>query len=395
MLAALPPADQAEYARDFRNADETIGTGRVAATTEDRLRFWQRWIQYVRPLPINPYLISTPFQPKIRAITGFAERVRSGYYGHGDRVSCGRVQTAIRAVSQTCELDNGESPIRKGPKEYLKPLELLFAGYRKQDPDSVPELAVPVTLVNQIVTQYTAPGTTAKDHAIADLSLIAFYFLLRVGEYTHPRKKGTTRTQQFRFQDIAFKHENTFVQRDAPNSTILQATGGTLRLSNQKNGIRGSLIHRCKLATEDTTFCPIKALGRRYLHLRDNNASKDDLISLYWDHNGQHHIQPDDILKAVRIACVQLKLESQGITPDRIGSHSLRAGGAMALKFAGADRDDIKKLGRWSSDTFLIYIHDQIAAYQEGWTTKMAEHRDFFNLEGAFSTLHIDPPPLA
>ena len=65
---------------------------------------------------------------------------------------------------------------------------------------------------------------------------------------------------------------------------------------------------------------------------------------------------------------VQLDLGKNGIIPERVGTHSLRAGGAMALKFAGADRDDIKKMGRWSSDTFLIYIHDQIAEYSEGWT---------------------------
>jgi len=43
----------------------------------------------------------------------------------------------------------------------------------------------------------------------------------------------------------------------------------------------------------------------------------------------------------------------------------------MALKFAGADRDDIKMMGRWSSDIFLIYIHYQIAEYSEGWTKKI------------------------
>ena len=56
----------------------------------------------------------------------------------------------------------------------------------------------------------------------------------------------------------------------------------------------------------------------------------------------------------------------------------------MALKMPGADRDDIKKMGRWSSDTFLIYIHDQIAEFSEGWTKKMATPRSYFNLEGAF-----------
>ena len=57
----------------------------------------------------------------------------------------------------------------------------------------------------------------------------------------------------------------------------------------------------------------------------------------------------------------------------------------MALKFAGADRDDIKKMGRWSSDTFLMYIHDQIAEHSEGWTAQMGVSRPFHNLEGAFT----------
>ena len=56
----------------------------------------------------------------------------------------------------------------------------------------------------------------------------------------------------------------------------------------------------------------------------------------------------------------------------------------MALKFAGANRDNIKKMGRWSGDTFLIYIHDQIVEYSEGWINKMTTLWSYFNLEGAF-----------
>ena len=42
----------------------------------------------------------------------------------------------------------------------------------------------------------------------------------------------------------------------------------------------------------------------------------------------------------------------------------------MELKFDGTDRDHIKKMDWWSSDTFLVYIHDQITEYSEGWTNK-------------------------
>ena len=57
----------------------------------------------------------------------------------------------------------------------------------------------------------------------------------------------------------------------------------------------------------------------------------------------------------------------------------------MAIKFAGGDRDDIKKMGRWSFGTFLIYIHDQIAECSEGWMDKMSTPQSFFNLEGDFT----------
>ena len=42
----------------------------------------------------------------------------------------------------------------------------------------------------------------------------------------------------------------------------------------------------------------------------------------------------------------------------------------MAIKFSLSDQYDIKKMGRWSSDTILIYIHHQIVEYSEGWTGK-------------------------
>ena len=65
-------------------------------------------------------------------------------------------------------------------------------------------------------------------------------------------------------------------------------------------------------------------------------------------------------------------LEAKGYHPSRIGSHSLRAGGAVALKLAGYDDTVICKLGRWSSNTFLTYIRNQIGNLTAGVATAMA-----------------------
>ena len=62
----------------------------------------------------------------------------------------------------------------------------------------------------------------------------------------------------------------------------------------------------------------------------------------------------------VRTEAQQLNLSAQGIDPDLVGSHSLRAGGAMALKLHGYEDTTTKKMGRWIGLTFLEYIHNQI-----------------------------------
>ena len=45
--------------------------------------------------------------------------------------------------------------------------------------------------------------------------------------------------------------------------------------------------------------------------------------------------------------------------PAEFGLQGLRAGGALALRAAGAPREVIMAMGRWASDTWMIYIRDR------------------------------------
>ena len=54
----------------------------------------------------------------------------------------------------------------------------------------------------------------------------------------------------------------------------------------------------------------------------------------------------------------------------------------MAMKLNGEDHDTIRKQGRWSSDTFLMYIHEQIAAFSSGISKRMSQNIPFINLKG-------------
>jgi hypothetical protein len=67
---------------------------------------------------------------------------------------------------------------------------------------------------------------------------------------------------------------------------------------------------------------------------------------------------------------------------SRIGTHSLRASGAMALKLQGVSNSTIMKISRWTGLTFLTYIHAQIGALNAGLSQQMATRIHFVNVGG-------------
>ena len=76
------------------------------------------------------------------------------------------------------------------------------------------------------------------------------------------------------------------------------------------------------------------------------------------------------IQATLRLAASRTSLWQEGFVLNRIGTHSIRAAGAMALFLNGVEPLTIRKLGRWRSETWLTYLHSQIAKL----TTGMACH---------------------
>jgi hypothetical protein len=88
------------------------------------------------------------------------------------------------------------------------------------------------------------------------------------------------------------------------------------------------------------------------------------------------------IVPTVREAARLTNLLDHGYNRKCIGAHSLRASEAMAMKLNGVDAETIKKVGRWMSSTFLIYIYSQIAALNAGLAQQMVNPLYFQNIGG-------------
>ena len=95
----------------------------------------------------------------------------------------------------------------------------------------------------------------------------------------------------------------------------------------------------------------------------------------------------------VKCVAKSLNYDKRGIPIDRVDTHSLRSGGACALKLAGHDDSEIRKIGRWKpkSDDLLEYIQQQLSTCSKGMTTHMSRISTFATMKG--STEREDPRP--
>ncbi len=111
-----------------------------------------------------------------------------------------------------------------------------------------------------------SPKARKLDHAIGDLTMIAFYDLLRIGKYT---TKGTPNNskqmEEFKMGDITFfakdKQGNLCcLSRDASADLIAETDGATMKLDKQKNDWKGVCVYQ--EANGGPINCPVRALGR-------------------------------------------------------------------------------------------------------------------------------------
>jgi hypothetical protein len=280
----------------------------------------------------------------------------------------------------------------RGAQDKLVPrLAQMLQGFEKSDPPTIKKLPVEVDIPEYISLCSLRPLATEKTKAVADLILIAFYYLLRVGEYTTKGSRNNTKqTIQFQLKHITFfKKDSTGrlqqLPRNAPDDDILNAHSATLRLENQKNGWKGVCIHQEH--NGDTYHCPVRALGRRYTHIRQHSSNKSTCLSTYFEATQteflQHDVTDKDIRRELKLAAIALEYPAlKGIPIDRVDTHSLRSGGANALALSGYSDREIQKMGRWRSSTFKEYIREELNVYAAGMSTNMKRRFNFVNISG-------------
>ena len=366
-----------------RPATRSVDIGQPGATTS---KPWE-WTR----ISTGPMELAPPRSEQTNLVCSFAQMVRQGGAGRGSQVRSGSVRDALAAVTKGLDVDDyANNPIFRDPKHHRYQIRELLRGYDKEDPKSRPQLAIPVKVVEHIHHQtYNNPkpgwnhNTRNNHQATSDLITVAFYYLLRVGEYTKSPPSSEKQTIPFRVGDITLRDSNNNrLDPSSPLETLLTATEATLKIENQKNGSRGDIIHQ---ESTGLAHCPIKALARRIHNIMSNGGSINTYIyQVHHSPTTTSYISPHQINQALKKAAGDIGLYSPevGYTSKDISSHSIRSGGAMAMHLSGASSETIKKVGRWKGNTFLMYIQSQISAYSQGLSKRMSQNIPFRQIAG-------------
>ena len=219
-MAACPAAFRPLAERDLNAVWAAIGLATV--DDDSRKKGWIDWERYARAWNVDPWLRHHSDASKQTHLLAFAARVRTGIFGRSIQVGHQSVEKVLRYVAQTLVLAGYPDPRRtSGGSDLDLPFSRLLKSYKTDDPPPKPQLALPVATVARAASFHTTRHP-ALTRATADLVTIAFFYLLRVGEYTMPKPHLRTRTVQFRVQDVTFR---------AQDDSIIPHSASALQLS--------------------------------------------------------------------------------------------------------------------------------------------------------------------
>ena len=355
----MSPSTRNEFLVDLRLVQEEVRSGVVPAYSIKKDGHWNIWLEYCRTHKLDPFLHG--IKDKVAILQVFGRRFRVGKIApRGKRVMSKSVQDAVRSVGQGFTVLGADDPRHASDGKIDFRLKRQFRSYKKEDRPSIQVKPLPICIIMAIVAHSARPSTSAHAKSLANLVCIAFFFLLRPGEYT-----GTvTDDQAFSLDDITlYVHSRRLSNQHSTDEELLSATNLTLTFTTQKNMNNGQTIAHAR--SGHPMCCPVLATVRQLLmhrhafrlHGRAYKGSTK-LASIYSPTGKNVPLRASDFTTTIRLFAAT-KRTVTGVNPSEYSARSLRAGGAMALMAGKCDDNIIKLLGRWRSDAMMDYLHEQ------------------------------------
>jgi hypothetical protein len=263
---ACSRAPLAEIQRLQDAAWEAIGTATVDGS--ERHRYWKAWQTHCMLYQDAPGKIQAPNIITDRLLT-FAVAVQEGQYDNRHKVQVQTVARVLWFVHQKFVLDKHPEPRRASPTQHALdlPISCLLKKYSDEDLPPEPKLAIPISTITEIAEKY---WWTTHLSAVTVSVIIAFFYLLQVGEYTSPASPQEKRTIPLRDCNIRlWTWDGHLISHSAGLDTLLQADSATVCIAHTKNGTKGVVVHHSRGCG---SICPVAMLARRVANIQAGPA---------------------------------------------------------------------------------------------------------------------------
>ena len=202
-----------------------VSTGRSAASNTH----WDKWVEFVNILGLDPFLHS--IQDKIPILQVFLLQVRTGQLAaQGRQIKSRSAEDYLRSVAQTYLTLGAPDPRADDAGNVDFRIQRMLKSYSKADP--APNRVKPVPV--QVLRRIMAVALASNDPfliATADMICVAFFFLLRPGEYAISPSESTP----FELKDVQlFIGQRRLNLETALDAELLSATFAS-NLSNSRN----------------------------------------------------------------------------------------------------------------------------------------------------------------
>ena len=252
-------------------------------------------------------------------------------------------------------------------------LQQQLQGYKNEDPGEVQQKAIPFSVIRNLHTI----AENELEKAMADLDTGAMYYCMRSAEYTKVPDQEEKRTKLLKCSNIRFFKDGKLV----PHSSIHLADSDSVSITfeTQKNEEKNETVTQER--TDDPILCPVKSFAKRIHQIRSHkNTTSSTPINTVKINGRLYQISSKDNINFLRKSVNSMDTKLLGFEAHEIGTHSIRSGGAMAMKLAGIDDTTIQLLGRWKSNSFLKYIRKQIAQFTSNISKRMLENQSFTHI---------------
>lgn len=221
------------------------------------------------------------------------------------------------------------------PKSSQNVVAILLRASAHADASVPTKPKKPAVMVYHLLALFdTLNGGTPRDEAILDCVICAFWGMARLAELTYASPDGKP------------DRRNAVLCGDAlrPVDDLSHVYLSVRGAKKAKPGVAQPIL----LIRQPNKLCPVEAILRR---LKTTVCSDDSLFGYLTDEGIRKNLTRSVVVSRCRQVW-------HNFGWDSISGHSFRVGGASLRAALGVDHIDIKKLGRWTSDCYKLYIRD-------------------------------------